>query len=109
MITRLEDNGEEMSVQYWPSIGVEHYGLVSVALLDEKLINGYIMRKFSMCYKEYSRTVIQFHYQSWPVDHVPDRPEQLLDMMNQIQRAQQQADIKTVLIVCKLAIDWSRN
>ena len=41
---------------------------------------------------------------SWSVNHVPDSPDQIVDMMNQIQIAQQQADVKTVDVFCRLAL-----
>ena len=39
---------KEMSVQYWPSEGTEKYNLVSVTLQDEKVVEDYVIRKFSI-------------------------------------------------------------
>ena len=38
-------------MQYWPSEGTEKYGLVSVTLKDEKLVEDYVIRKFSLTNK----------------------------------------------------------
>jgi hypothetical protein len=37
-----------MSAQYWPSKGTQAYGLVSVTLKNEKMLQNYVIRKFSI-------------------------------------------------------------
>jgi receptor-type tyrosine-protein phosphatase A len=103
MMTRLEENGEEMSAQYWPFKGTETYGLVSVTLKSEKMLQNYMIRKFRITNRlesETSKNVTQFHYLNWPVGQLPDTHSELLHMMNEILRLQQQSENKTVVVVC---------
>jgi protein tyrosine phosphatase len=93
---------KELSVQYWPSEGSKKYGLVTVTLKDEITLEDYLIRKFRICLdgNESTRTVTQFHYLNWSVDQLPGSPHHLLDMMNRLQKAQQQSENKTTVVVC---------
>jgi protein tyrosine phosphatase len=102
MVTRMEDGGEEMSVQYWPSEGTEKYSLVTVTLEDEIDLEDYVMRKFrlSLANNKHTRTITQFHYLNWSVNRLPGSPQHLLDMINRLEKKQQQKENKTVVVMC---------
>jgi netrin-G3 ligand len=103
MVTKMKENGEEMSVQYWPSEGTKKYSSVTVTLLDEMTLQDYVIRKFELCHAENKHnktTVTQFHYFNWSVGQLPGNPHHLLDMMNKLQREQRQTGNKTIVVMC---------
>jgi protein tyrosine phosphatase len=106
-LSRMEGNKEtpmelnDVSAQYWPSEGTAEYNLVSVTLHDQKHMEDYAIRQFTVTDSEISRMVTQFHYKKWSsgTRNLPDHPSQLLHMISLLQKAQLQADNKTVVVI----------
>jgi protein tyrosine phosphatase len=94
---------KEMSAQYWPSEGTTaEYDSMSVTLQDERQLSGCKIRKLNLTNNKSSgqRIITQFHYLSWPDGLFPTSPSQLLDMMKRLERAKQQEDNKSVVVMC---------
>ena len=58
-------------MQYWPSEGTEKYGLVSVTLKDEKLVEDYVIRKFSLTNKTVLGSISVYRTQ-WRIQDFSD-------------------------------------
>jgi protein tyrosine phosphatase len=104
MLTKLEENGEEMSVQYWPSAGTADYAMMSVTLEEEKFLDDYAVRKLLIKNKNDEtsdhRSITQFHYLGWPNGQLPKHPVNLLDMIYKLERDQTRAENKSVVVTC---------
>lgn len=93
MITNLVERSRKKCDLYWPSEGVESYGLIQVEALGETVLATHVVRKFRLRHIKverrkrrdwHDRVVFQYHYTSWPDHGVPDH---LLPILNFIRHS----------------------
>ncbi|XP_061185084.1 receptor-type tyrosine-protein phosphatase T-like [Saccostrea echinata] len=80
MLTNLIEGPKVKCHQYWPDEGSElNIDQFSVKLIEEKIYAYHVVRKINLRKKKVSgsRTVVQFHFPSWP-DHRTPNPLSLL-------------------------------
>jgi protein tyrosine phosphatase len=107
MLTSLEEDGEEMCCQYWPSSGSSQYGQYTVSLQGKSNGGEYVKRTFTVSDGVETRTVGQFHYTQWPDKGTPKTTSQLLDMMEQLQRWQQSTGNTLITVHCNNGVGRS--
>lgn len=104
MVTQLEENGKEMSAQYWPSEGTAEYAMMSVTKVKEKKLEEYTVRKFVInknnAEASDQTTVTQFQYLSWPDCQLLRNVSQLLNMMEKLKSKQMKSETKSVIVMC---------
>ncbi|XP_072172627.1 receptor-type tyrosine-protein phosphatase T-like [Diadema setosum] len=71
MLTKCVESGKNKCDKYWPD-STATYGNVSVEKTTEDVHSHYIIREFSVKQNDSRRTVVQFHYTSWPDMGVPE-------------------------------------
>ncbi|KAH3832450.1 hypothetical protein DPMN_105738 [Dreissena polymorpha] len=81
MLTNLVESGTVKCLQYWPDElnGVCKYGRIAVKYVDVGEINDYNIRTFIITKGKEARTVLQFHFKTWPDKDVPDTTWCLVD------------------------------
>jgi protein tyrosine phosphatase len=109
MLTNLEEHGRVKAHQYWPSTGTKRYGDISLTVVDSSEKKDYHLRNFtikkgggplhqtvaarpqseSLRDKTASgekRRITQYHFSSWPDHGVPENPDPLLEMMDDVEK-----------------------
>ncbi|XP_028833276.1 receptor-type tyrosine-protein phosphatase delta-like isoform X4 [Denticeps clupeoides] len=86
MMTKLEEKSRVKCDQYWPSRGMETYGLIQVTLLDTLELATYCVRTFALFKNGCSekREVRQFQFTAWPDHGVPEHPTPFLAFLRRI-------------------------
>nr|XP_022308538.1 receptor-type tyrosine-protein phosphatase gamma-like isoform X3 [Crassostrea virginica] len=105
MLTNLKEGDKVKCVKYWPSRNdLLSFGSISVKLIEEKIYAFFIERKLSVTNSiiKKTRTVIQFHYISWP-DHGTPEPISLLDFYHHVTRTTTSNEVPT-LVHCSAGV-----
>ncbi|XP_062509110.1 receptor-type tyrosine-protein phosphatase S-like [Corticium candelabrum] len=100
MLSCLEENGQQMSHQYWPSSGSAQYGPYTVQLARELPQGSYIIRKMNLSKASESKIITQFQYLEWPENETPKSAVQLFDMIDQLLKWQQGTENKSITVHC---------
>lgn len=90
MLTRLQDNGYQLCTRYWPEEGSEQYHIFEVHLVSEHIwCDDYLVRSFYLKNTRTgeTRTVTQFHFQSWPAHGVPSSTKALLEFRRKVNKS----------------------
>jgi protein tyrosine phosphatase len=106
MLTSLIEDGEEQSVQYWPTSSSDEgiFGKFQVELLPEECnLPDYVVRKFKLSPVNMShevRTVTHFHYMSWPSSSVPFTATAINNLIEDVVRVQRKSGNGPVTVHC---------
>ena len=87
---RLQDNGYQLCTRYWPEEGSEQYHIFEVHLVSEHIwCDDYLVRSFYLKNTRTgeTRTVTQFHFQSWPAHGVPASTKALLEFRRKVNKS----------------------
>jgi len=97
-LTNLIELGKAKCSQYWPSIGEERYGDITVSLVSTDKTAHYLIRTMDIRHDQSDevRQISQFHFLSWPDHGTPSRPTALLSLR---QRVRHFYDGKTPMIL----------
>merc|ERR1712038_1759388 len=90
MLTRLQDNGYQLCTRYWPEEGSEQYHIFEVHLVSEHVwCDDYLVRSVYLKNTRTgeTRTVTQFHFQSWPAHGVPASTKALLEFRRKVNKS----------------------
>jgi receptor-type tyrosine-protein phosphatase N len=90
MLSRLQDNGYQLCTRYWPEEGSEQYHIFEVHLVSEHIwCDDYLVRSFYLKNTRTgeTRTVTQFHFQSWPAHGVPASTKALLEFRRKVNKS----------------------
>ncbi|XP_065069823.1 receptor-type tyrosine-protein phosphatase mu-like [Rhopilema esculentum] len=85
-LTNLHELGRAKCNQYWPTVGEERYGGITVALVSTDKTANYIIRTMDIRHdqSEEVRQVCQFHFLSWPDYGTPVHPTCLLSLRRRV-------------------------
>ncbi|XP_064386192.1 receptor-type tyrosine-protein phosphatase F-like [Halichondria panicea] len=106
MLTQLEEDGQEMSVKYWPGTTGEAgvFGGYQLELSeDEKNKGDYITRRFKLSpvdNPQESRMVTQFHFTCWSKKTPPEGTHSILDLIDELQRVQRKSGNGPITVHC---------
>ena len=90
ILSRLQDNGYQLCTRYWPEEGSEQYHIFEVHLVSEHIwCDDYLVRSFYLKNTRTgeTRTVTQFHFQSWPAHGVPASTKALLEFRRKVNKS----------------------
>ncbi|KAK3754634.1 hypothetical protein QZH41_014921 [Actinostola sp. cb2023] len=98
---------EEHCPEYWPQNGCTTYGLVTVELQDSQTIGELISRRFSVNYNSTCVQVLHLQMLSWADKCVPDNPQSVLDLLNEVEQSQRQTKNAPVVVQCSNGVGRS--
>ncbi|XP_077567250.1 tyrosine-protein phosphatase non-receptor type 5 [Stigmatopora nigra] len=104
MITNLEEKNEKCA-EYWPEDTVTHEGIqITVASLTQE--DDYSLRVFALKRGEEERVLRQYWYTSWPDQKTPDKAPPLLELVQEVERAREEApaDCGPTVVHCSAGI-----
>ncbi|EFX88841.1 hypothetical protein DAPPUDRAFT_311182 [Daphnia pulex] len=90
LLTKIVENGEELCHKYWPEEGSQLYHIYEVHLVSEHIwCDDYLVRSFYLknIRTGETRTVTQFHFQSWPENGVPSSTKALLEFRRKVNKS----------------------
>nr|XP_020469463.1 tyrosine-protein phosphatase non-receptor type 5-like [Monopterus albus]XP_020469464.1 tyrosine-protein phosphatase non-receptor type 5-like [Monopterus albus]XP_020469465.1 tyrosine-protein phosphatase non-receptor type 5-like [Monopterus albus] len=89
MITNLEEKNEKCA-EYWPEDTVTHEG-IEIAVVSVTQEDDYSLRVFTLKCGGEKRTLRQYWYTSWPDQKTPDKAPPLLELVQEVERAREEA------------------
>eukprot|EP00066_Takifugu_rubripes_P004222 XP_003967439.1 PREDICTED: tyrosine-protein phosphatase non-receptor type 5 [Takifugu rubripes] len=89
MITNLEEKNEKCA-EYWPEDTVTHEGIeITVVTVTQE--DDYSLRVFTLNCDGEERSLHHYWYTSWPDQKTPDKAPPLLELVQQVERARDEA------------------
>ncbi|KAM9531036.1 tyrosine-protein phosphatase non-receptor type 5-like isoform 2-T4 [Salvelinus alpinus] len=89
MITNLEEKNEKCA-EYWPEDSVSHEGiLITVVTVTQE--DDYSLRVFTLKCDGEERSLRQYWYTSWPDQKTPDKAPPLLELVQEVEQAREEA------------------
>ncbi|XP_065812899.1 tyrosine-protein phosphatase non-receptor type 5 [Labrus bergylta] len=89
MITNLEEKNEKCA-EYWPEDTVTHEGIeITVVTVTQE--DDYSLRVFTLKCEGEERSLQQYWYTSWPDQKTPDKAPPLLELVQEVERAREEA------------------
>ncbi|CAG7827307.1 unnamed protein product, partial [Allacma fusca] len=93
---------------YWPSEGVETYGVIQVKFVKEDVMATYTIRTFTIRHlklkkkKQTSleRTIYHYHYTNWPDHGTPSHPLPILSFVKKSSAANP-SDAGPIIVHCR--------
>nr|CAG4649111.1 EOG090X01LO [Scapholeberis mucronata] len=90
LLTRTNENGKNLCFKYWPEEGSQLYHIYEVHLVSEHIwCDDYLVRSFYLKNVRTSetRTVTQFHFQSWAENGIPTSTKALLEFRRKVNKS----------------------
>ncbi|XP_062318706.1 tyrosine-protein phosphatase non-receptor type 5 [Osmerus eperlanus] len=104
MITNLEEKNEKCA-EYWPEDTVTHEGIeIKVVTVTQE--DDYSLRVFTLKCGGEVRCLHQYWYTSWPDQKTPDKAPPLLELVQEVERAREDAPATSgpVIVHCSAGI-----
>uniref|UniRef100_A0A7N6AYV3 protein-tyrosine-phosphatase n=1 Tax=Anabas testudineus TaxID=64144 RepID=A0A7N6AYV3_ANATE len=89
MITNLEEKNEKCA-EYWPEDTVTHEG-IEITVISVTQEDDYSLRVFTLKCGGEERSLRQYWYTSWPDQKTPDKAPPLLELVQEVERAREEA------------------
>uniref|UniRef100_A0AAV2L5U6 protein-tyrosine-phosphatase n=1 Tax=Knipowitschia caucasica TaxID=637954 RepID=A0AAV2L5U6_KNICA len=89
MITNLEEKNEKCA-EYWPEDTVTHEG-IEITVVSVTQEDDYSLRVFTLKHDGEERSLRQYWYTSWPDQKTPDKAPPLLELVQEVERAREEA------------------
>lgn len=89
MITNLEEKNEKCA-EYWPEDTVTHED-IEITVVSVTQEDDYSLRVFTLKYEGEERSLRQYWYTSWPDQKTPDKAPPLLELVQEVERAREEA------------------
>uniref|UniRef100_A0A8C6UMY3 protein-tyrosine-phosphatase n=1 Tax=Neogobius melanostomus TaxID=47308 RepID=A0A8C6UMY3_9GOBI len=89
MITNLEEKNEKCA-EYWPEDSVTHED-IEITVVSVTQEDDYSLRVFTLKYEGEERSLRQYWYTSWPDQKTPDKAPPLLELVQEVERAREEA------------------
>uniref|UniRef100_A0A3P8YMK4 protein-tyrosine-phosphatase n=1 Tax=Esox lucius TaxID=8010 RepID=A0A3P8YMK4_ESOLU len=104
MITNLEEKNEKCA-EYWPEDSVTHEGIqITVVTVTQE--DDYSLRCFTLKCEGEERSLRQYWYTSWPDQKTPDKAPPLLELVQKVEQAREEASPTSgpVIVHCSAGI-----
>ncbi|XP_023698038.2 tyrosine-protein phosphatase non-receptor type 5-like isoform X1 [Paramormyrops kingsleyae] len=104
MITNVEEKNEKCT-EYWPEDSVTYEG-IEITITQVIQANDYRLRIFSLKCNDEVRSLRHYWYTSWPDQKTPDKAPPLLELVEKVEKARQQAppDSGPIIVHCSAGI-----
>ncbi|AWP08741.1 putative tyrosine-protein phosphatase non-receptor type 5-like [Scophthalmus maximus] len=104
MITNLEEKNEKCA-EYWPEDTVTHEG-IEITVVSVTQEDDYSLRVFTLKCGEEERSLRQYWYTSWPDQKTPDKAPPLLELVQEVERAREEAPPSSgpIIVHCSAGI-----
>lgn len=89
MITNLEEKNEKCA-EYWPEDSVTHEN-IEITVVSVTQEDDYSLRVFTLKSEGEERSLHQYWYTSWPDQKTPDKAPPLLELVQEVERAREDA------------------
>lgn len=89
MITNLEEKNEKCA-EYWPEDTVTHED-IEITVMSVTQEDDYSLRVFTLKCEGEERSLHQYWYTSWPDQKTPDKAPPLLELVQEVERAREEA------------------
>ncbi|XP_041987195.1 tyrosine-protein phosphatase corkscrew-like isoform X2 [Aricia agestis] len=88
MITRENEKDKEKCARYWPVLGKEEVydDNIAVKFISESCYEDYVLREFDVNDNNTCKVIYQYQYTNWPDHGVPEDPNGVLGLLNDINR-----------------------
>ncbi|CAI8010576.1 Receptor-type tyrosine-protein phosphatase alpha [Geodia barretti] len=102
MLCDLVENGQETCYQYWPQTGLIQFVGYKVDLMEENVMEGFIMRKLSVYSEKASRAhqVVQLHMTNWSPDGSCSHLATITSVINEMSAIQRRTGNHPVVVHC---------
>lgn len=106
MLSNEMENGRIKVHRYWPNKAAAVIGDLMVELINEQTFDDYVKREFKLTNtkEKASHVIHQYHYTSWPDVGSPSSGADMIDLIGQVQRWQQQSGNKAVTVHCSAGV-----
>ncbi|KAL0967997.1 hypothetical protein UPYG_G00260790 [Umbra pygmaea] len=104
MITNLEEKNEKCA-EYWPEDSVTHEAIeITVVTVTQE--DDYSLRVFTLKCDGEERSLKQYWYTSWPDQKTPDKAPPLLELVQKVEQAREEAPPTSgpVIVHCSAGI-----
>lgn len=104
MITNLEEKNEKCA-EYWPEDTVTHEG-IEITVVSVTQEDDYSLRVFTLKHGGEERSLHQYWYTSWPDQKTPDKAPPLLELVQEVERAREEAPPSSgpIIVHCSAGI-----
>ncbi|XP_076062887.1 protein tyrosine phosphatase 10D [Oratosquilla oratoria] len=107
MLTRCMEKGREKCNHYWPyDTQPVYYGDIQVTILNESRFPDWNISEFRMCKGGLYRSILHFHFTTWPDFGVPDPPQTLVRFVRAF-RERVIPDQKPIVVHCSAGVGRS--
>lgn len=89
MITNLEEKNEKCA-EYWPEDTVTHED-IEITVVSVTQEDDFSLRVFTLKCEGEERSLCQYWYTSWPDQKTPDKAPPLLELVQEVERAREEA------------------
>lgn len=109
MLSGINEKSEEVCTRYWPSSGVEQFGLYAVTQLQETMHEGFLERIFGVSNGAESNfhKVTQFQILNWSPDGLSVNPRAIVNAMNCIINEQRRTGNGPIVVHCSDTVSRS--
>ncbi|XP_029009676.1 tyrosine-protein phosphatase non-receptor type 5 [Betta splendens] len=104
MITNLEEKNEKCA-EYWPEDTVTHEE-IEITVVSVTQEDDYSLRVFTLKCGGEERSLRQYWYTSWPDQKTPDKAPPLLELVQEVERAREEAPPSSgpIIVHCSAGI-----
>ena len=107
MVTNLEEKGRIKCHRYWPAAVGEQLPLttnMSIFLTKEEEFPDIVIRHLSVQVNQQARSVMQFHYISWPDHGVPDSTAGILTTIRRAKAERNKPGAGPMIVHCSAGV-----
>ncbi|XP_078574737.1 receptor-type tyrosine-protein phosphatase S-like isoform X4 [Branchiostoma floridae x Branchiostoma japonicum] len=103
MVTNVKEKNKVKCSQYWPDTGSQKYGDITVQSEETSTLVDYVIRTLTLWKGEESRTLLHFHFTTWPDFGVPKSPLGMMKFVRRV-KAANPADSGPIVVHCSAGV-----
>ncbi|XP_019631267.1 PREDICTED: tyrosine-protein phosphatase Lar-like isoform X1 [Branchiostoma belcheri] len=103
MVTNVKEKNKVKCSQYWPDAGSKQYGDITVTSEETSTLVDYIIRTLTLERGEESRTLLHFHFTTWPDFGVPKSPLGMMKFVRRV-KAANPANSGPIVVHCSAGV-----
>jgi protein tyrosine phosphatase len=109
MLSDLVEEGKEVCYQYWPGSGSQTYGEFSVELLGEEMMDGYVLRTFSIAHSGSgtAHQLSQFQVTNWAPDGSCGKLSSVSSVVEEMSKVQRRTGNHPIVVHCSDTVSRS--
>ncbi|XP_066299501.1 receptor-type tyrosine-protein phosphatase S-like isoform X3 [Branchiostoma lanceolatum] len=103
MVTNVKEKNKVKCTQYWPDTGSKQYGDFTVRCEETSTLVDYVIRTLTLWTGEECRTILHFHFTTWPDFGVPKSPLGMMKFVRRV-KAANPADSGPIVVHCSAGV-----